>query len=111
MPRPAQGAHKGHPYGDVGGWWDAGGNYGAGLRPLRRDVDGGIANVVRSRGDGAWIPAFAGMTKWGRGNDEFRLWPGGGGLPNPAQGAHKGRPYGDVWDAGGLVGRRIRVTV
>ena len=45
----------------------------------------------------------AGMTKWGRGNDEFRLWPVGGGLRNPAQGAHKGRAYGDVgrwWDAG-----------
>ena len=29
LPRPAQGAHEGHPYGDVGGWWDTGGNYGA----------------------------------------------------------------------------------
>ena len=41
-------------------------------RVAGRDVVGGIAIVVRSRGDGAWIPAFAGMTRWGRGNDEFR---------------------------------------
>ena len=30
LPCPAQGAHKGHPYGGFGGWWDASGNYGAG---------------------------------------------------------------------------------
>ena len=38
-----------------------------------------------------------------RGIDEVRWWPPGGGLPHPAQGAHKGHPYGRLgkwWDAG-----------
>ena len=37
-------------------------------------------------------------------NDEVRWWPAGGGLPHPAQGAHKGHPYGRLgkwWDASG----------
>ena len=36
VPRPAQGAHEGHPYGGFGEWWDASGNYGAG-RPTAGD--------------------------------------------------------------------------
>ena len=56
---PAQGAHKGHPYGGFGGWWDAG-----------RDVVDGIAIDVPTRGVGAWIPACAGMTNWGAGQRE-----------------------------------------
>ena len=36
LPRPAQGAHKGHPYGGFGGWWDASGHYWAG-RPTAGD--------------------------------------------------------------------------
>ena len=68
---PRQGRFANRAYGDCGGLWDAGGNYGAGLRPLRRDVDDGIANVVRSRGDGAWIPApYRGTGQALRGNDE-----------------------------------------
>ena len=39
-------------------------------RVAGRDVVGGIAIGVGSRGVGAWIPAFAGMTRWGAGNDE-----------------------------------------
>ena len=40
----------------------------------------------------------------GGGNDEVGWWPAGGGLPCPAQGAHKGHPYGgfgEWWDASG----------
>ena len=37
----------------------------------RVDVGGGIAVGDLSRDVGAWIPAFAGMTKWGRGIDEL----------------------------------------
>ena len=50
--------------------WRAGGEQVAGLRRLPRDVVDGIAIDVPTRGVGAWIPACAGMTKWGRGNDE-----------------------------------------
>ena len=40
-----------------------------------------------------WIPSLRG--------DEVRWWSAGGGLPHPAQGAHKGHPYrlGKWWDA------------
>ena len=44
-------------------------------RVAGRDVVGGIAIGVRSRGDGAWIPAFAGMTRWGAGGEQVAgLW-------------------------------------
>ena len=49
---------------------DAGDVRPAGSRRFPLDECGGIAIGVRSRGVGAWIPACAGMTKWGRGNDE-----------------------------------------
>ena len=42
-----------------------------------------------------------------RRSDEVGWWPAGGGLPCPAQGAHKGHPYrcfGKGWDAGGRYG-------
>ena len=53
-----------------------------GLRRSPRSVVDGIAIDVPTRGLGAWIPACAGMTKWGRGSNEggagMRRWRAGG---------------------------------
>ena len=43
VPCPAQGAHKGHPYGGLGGLWDGSERFGA----VRRAYGGGRAPALR----------------------------------------------------------------
>ena len=65
LPHPAQGAHKGHPYGRLGKWWDAGRFFHRlGVLPLPTPLDSGL------RRNDEW---GAGLTKWGAGVANERL--------------------------------------
>ena len=105
----------GNGEGGCGNWsWGVGGEQVAGLRRLPRDVVDRIANVVPLRGVGAWIPACAGMTRWGGGRPAWvcRAPPRVPTRDTPTVVLVGGwMPVGTTGPAGARLGTRLRPTI